>query len=39
VPFEPDKVQIKLDRGKSVSALEVDIAIPNGFGAVLAKAS
>ncbi len=39
VPFEPDKVQIKLDRGKSVSTLEVDIEIPNGFGAALAKAS
>jgi cell division topological specificity factor len=30
VPFEPDKVQIKLDRGKSVSTLAVDIEIPNG---------
>ena len=39
VPFEPDKVQIKLDRGKSVSTLEVDIEIPNRFGAALAKAS
>jgi septum formation topological specificity factor MinE len=25
-------VQIKMDRGKSVSTLEVDIEIPNGFG-------
>ena len=33
VSFEPDKVQIKMDRGKSVSTLEVDIEIPNGFGA------
>jgi cell division topological specificity factor len=32
VSFEPDKVQIKMDRGKSVSTLEVDIEIPNGFG-------
>jgi len=39
VPFEPDKVQIKLDRGKSVSTLEVDIEIPNGLDAALAKAS
>jgi cell division topological specificity factor len=39
VPFDPDRVQIKLDRGKSVSTLEVDIEIPNGFGAALAKAS
>jgi cell division topological specificity factor len=29
VAFEPDKVQIKLDRGKSVSTLAVDIEIPN----------
>jgi cell division topological specificity factor len=36
VPFEPEKVQIKLDRGKSVSTLEVDIEIPNGIGAALA---
>ncbi len=35
-PFEPEKVQIKLDRGKSVSTLEVDIEIPNGLGASLA---
>ena len=29
VSFEPDKVQIKVDRGKSVSTLAVDIEIPN----------
>ena len=29
VTFEPDKVQIKLDRGKTVSTLAVDIEIPN----------
>jgi septum formation topological specificity factor MinE len=29
-------VQIKMDRGKSVSTLEVDIEIPNGFGAAAA---
>jgi cell division topological specificity factor len=36
VAFEPDKVQIKLDRGKSVSTLAVDIEIPNGsrFGSI-----
>jgi cell division topological specificity factor len=32
VSFEPDKVRIKMDRGKSVSTLEVDIEIPNGLG-------
>ena len=30
VAFDADKVQIKLDRGKSVSTLAVDIEIPNG---------
>jgi cell division topological specificity factor len=39
VPFEPDKVQIKMDRGKSVSTLEVEIEIPNGINLELAKAS
>jgi cell division topological specificity factor len=29
VSFEPDKVQIKMDRGKAVSTLAVDIEIPN----------
>lgn len=29
VSFEPDRVQIKMDRGKSVSTLAVDIEIPN----------
>ncbi len=38
VSFEPDRVQIKMDRGKSMSTLEVDIEIPNGFGAALARA-
>ncbi len=39
VPFEPDRVQIKMDRGKSVSTLEVEIEIPNSLDAVLARAS
>ncbi len=39
VAFEPDKVQIKMDRGRSVSTLEVDIEIPNGFEAALAPLS
>ena len=38
VQFEPDKVKIKLDRGNAVSTLEVDIEIPNGFGAAAAGA-
>ncbi len=31
VLYDPEKVQIKMDRGKSVSTLAVDIEIPNGF--------
>jgi cell division topological specificity factor len=31
VAFETDKVQIKMDRGRSVSTLEVEIEIPNRF--------
>lgn len=33
VSFDPDRVQIKMDRGKSVSTLAVDIEIPNGLPA------
>jgi cell division topological specificity factor len=32
VTLDPDKVVIRMDRGKSVSTLEVDIEIPNRFG-------
>jgi cell division topological specificity factor len=38
ISFEPDQVQIKMDRGKSVSTLEVDIEIPNGMSAAFAAA-
>ena len=31
VTLDPDKVIVKMDRGKSVSTLEVDIELPNGF--------
>ncbi|HVX76503.1 MAG TPA: cell division topological specificity factor MinE [Bradyrhizobium sp.] len=31
VMLDPDKVMVKMDRGKSVSTLEVDIELPNGF--------
>ncbi len=34
VLYDPEKVQIKMDRGKSVSTLAVDIEIPNGFAGV-----
>ena len=31
VSLDPDKVQIKMDRGEPVSTLEVDIEIPSKF--------
>ncbi|HUN98850.1 MAG TPA: cell division topological specificity factor MinE [Bradyrhizobium sp.] len=31
VMLDPDKVMVKMDRGESVSTLEVDIELPNGF--------
>jgi cell division topological specificity factor len=31
VSLEPDRVQIRMDRGDPVSVLEVDIEIPNKF--------
>ena len=31
VTLDPDKVMVKMDRGASVSTLEVDIELPNGF--------
>jgi len=38
VSFDPDKVQIKMDRGKSVSTLAVDIEIPNTLPMIYQKA-
>lgn len=32
VSVDRDKVQVKMDRGKSISTLEVDIEIPTGTG-------
>ena len=31
VTLDQDKVMVKMDRGESVSTLEVDIELPNGF--------
>ena len=31
IKLDPDKVMVKLERGKSVSTLEVDIEVPNNF--------
>jgi cell division topological specificity factor len=34
VSFEADKVEVKMDRGKMFSTLEIDIEIPNASGAL-----
>ena len=39
VTLDPDKVQIRMDRGKIVSTLAVDIEIPNRTGTALAGAA
>jgi cell division topological specificity factor len=31
VILDPEKVVVRMDRGESVSTLEVDIEVPNGF--------
>jgi cell division topological specificity factor len=31
IQLDPDKVMVKLERGKNVSTLEVDIEVPNNF--------
>jgi cell division topological specificity factor len=36
VTLDPDKVIVKMERGKNVSMLEVDIEVPNGFERSLA---
>ena len=38
VSVDRDKVQVKMDRGQSISTLEVDIEIPTGTGQRLAIA-
>ena len=38
VVLDPDKVTVRMDRGESVSTLEVDIELPNGFEKRLARA-
>jgi cell division topological specificity factor len=39
VSLDPDKVQIRMDRGEPVSTLEVDIEIPNYVDLVAAGAA
>ena len=36
VTLDPDKVIVRMERGKNVSMLEVDIEVPNGFERSLA---
>jgi cell division topological specificity factor len=38
VTLDPEKVIVRMDRGKSVSTLEVDIEVPNGFDKRIAAA-
>ena len=38
VSVDPDKVQVKVDRGAKVSMLEVDVEFPNGGAGVNASA-
>ena len=39
VSLEPDKVQIKMERGEPISILEVDIEIPSKFALAVPAAS
>ena len=39
VTLDPEKVIVRMDRGKHVSTLEVDIEVPNGVERSLAAAS
>ena len=39
VTLDPDKVIVRMERGKNVSTLEVDIEVPNGFEGSIAAAS
>jgi cell division topological specificity factor len=39
VTLDPDKVIVRMDRGKTVSTLEVDIEVPSGIEGKFAAAS
>jgi cell division topological specificity factor len=39
VALDPDKVIVRMERGKNVSTLEVDVELPNGLEPALAVAS
>ena len=39
IVLDPDKVVVRMDRGKNVSTLEVDIEVPNGVERLVAAAA
>ena len=39
IVLDPDKVIVRMDRGKHVSTLEVDIEVPNGVETSMAAAA
>jgi cell division topological specificity factor len=39
IVLDPDKVVVKMERGKTVSMLEVDIEVPNGVQRLVAVAN
>jgi cell division topological specificity factor len=39
VALDPDKVMVRMERGKNVSTLEVDVELPNGLERSFAVAS
>jgi len=39
VALDPDKVMVRMERGKTVSTLEVDVELPSGLEPKLAVAS
>jgi cell division topological specificity factor len=39
VALDPDKVIVRMERGKDISTLEVDVELPNGLEPALAVAS
>jgi cell division topological specificity factor len=39
VTLDPDKVIVRMERGKDISTLEVDVELPNGLEPALAVAS
>jgi cell division topological specificity factor len=39
ITLEPDKIQVRMERGEPVSTLEVDIEVPNQFELLTAGAA